>query len=223
MLSGTLNSSCSFFKKIATYFNLFYLNSASLVAVILNLLKTQIFCQLKLTSLFHNRRVVNLGGEFLLLMLYNEEERIRRDSTKWTLVQGVLAPLQFVVFLVSLAFVVNYLLYGTYESAASVSVVMKTFILCLIMITGSIWEKAVFDKYLFAKPFYWEDVVSIVVVFLHLLYLFVYYFNLLSIEKQLYVALLAYFAYVVNAVQFLFKFKQARDQCPKSLSSEVLS
>ena len=167
--------------------------------------------------------MVNLGGEFLLLMLYNEEERIRRDSTKWTLVQGVLAPLQFVVFLVSLGFVLNYLLYGTYESAASVSVVMKTFILCLIMVTGSIWEKAVFDKYLFAKPFYWEDVVSIVVVFLHLLYLLVYFFDFLSVESQLYVALLAYFAYVVNAVQFLFKFKQARDQNPKSLSSEVLS
>ena len=107
--------------------------------------------------------MVNLGGEFLLLMLYNEEEKIRRDSTKWTLVQGVLAPLQFVVFLISLGFVLNYLIYGTYESAASISVVMKTFILCLIMVTGSIWEKAVFDKYLFATPFYWEDIVSIVV------------------------------------------------------------
>ena len=194
-----------------------------MLAVILNLLLTEFFCQLKLTSFFHNRRVVNLGGEFLLLMLYSEEERIRRDSTKWTLVQGVLAPLQFVVFLVSLGFVLNYLLHGTYESAASVSVVMKTFILCLIMVTGSIWEKAVFDKYLFATPFYWEDIVSIVVVFLHLLYLFVYFFDVLSVESQLYVALLAYFAYVVNAVQFLFKFKQAREQNPKSLSSEVLS
>ena len=194
-----------------------------LLAVILNLLLTEIFCQLKLTSFFHNRRVGNLGEKFLLLMLYNEKERIRRDSTKWTLVQGVLAPLQFVVFLVSLGFVLNYLLYGTYENAASISVVIKTFILCLIMVTGSIWEKAVFDKYLFAKPFYWEDVVSIVVVFLHLLYLFVYFLDFLSVKSQLYVALLAYFAYVVNAVQFLFKFKQARDQNPKSLSSEVLS
>ena len=167
--------------------------------------------------------MVNLGEKFLLLMLYNEKERIRRDSTKWTLVQGVLAPLQFVVFLVSLAFVVNYLLYGTYESVASVSVVMKTFILCLIMVTGSIWEKAVFDKYLFAKPFYWEDVVSIVVVFLHLLYLFVYFFDFLSVESQLYVALLAYFAYVVNAAQFLVKFKQARDQNSKNFSGEVMS
>jgi hypothetical protein len=51
----------------------------------------------------------------------------------------------------------------------------------------------------------------------------VYFFDFLSVESQLYVALLAYFAYVVNAVQFLFKFKQARDQIHKNLSSEVLS
>ena len=115
----------------------------------------------------------------------------------------------------------NYLLYGTYENAASISVVIKTFVLCLIMVTGSIWEKAVFDKYLFAKPFYWEDIVSIFVVFLHLLYLFVYFFDFLSVENQLFVALLAYFAYVINAIQFLFKFKQAREQNCKNLASEV--
>ena len=45
--------------------------------------------------------------------LYTPQQRARRDSTRWTLVQGVLAPLQFLVFLVSLALVVNYLLNGT--------------------------------------------------------------------------------------------------------------
>ena len=34
-------------------------------------------------------------------LLYTAEERRRRDASPWTLVQGVLAPLQFVVFLVS--------------------------------------------------------------------------------------------------------------------------
>ena len=156
-------------------------------------------------------------------MLYTEKEKFKRDNTKWTLVQGVLAPLQFVVFLVSLYFVLNYLLYGTFLYAASISVVIKTFVLCLIMVTGSLWEKAVFDKYLFAKPFYWEDVVSIFVVFLHLLYLFVYFMDFLSAKNQLFVALLAYFAYVINALQFLFKFKVARDQNGKNLFPEVSS
>ena len=34
--------------------------------------------------------------------LYTAEERRRRDASRWTLVQGVLAPLQFLVFLASL-------------------------------------------------------------------------------------------------------------------------
>ncbi|MFX8293386.1 2-vinyl bacteriochlorophyllide hydratase, partial [Acinetobacter baumannii] len=32
--------------------------------------------------------------------LYSAEQRARRDASAWTLVQGVLAPLQFLVFLV---------------------------------------------------------------------------------------------------------------------------
>ena len=33
--------------------------------------------------------------------LYTPEQRRRRDATRWTWVQGLLAPLQFVVFAVS--------------------------------------------------------------------------------------------------------------------------
>ena len=39
--------------------------------------------------------------------LYSAEERCRRDASRWTLVQGVLAPLQFVVFFVSLCLVLR--------------------------------------------------------------------------------------------------------------------
>ena len=44
--------------------------------------------------------------------LYTPEERIRRDRSKWTLVQGILAPVQFVIFLVSLYFVIRFLITG---------------------------------------------------------------------------------------------------------------
>lgn len=40
--------------------------------------------------------------------LYTAEQRQRRDDTVWTLVQGILAPLQFLVFAISTAFVVNF-------------------------------------------------------------------------------------------------------------------
>ncbi|MFN5498179.1 MAG: 2-vinyl bacteriochlorophyllide hydratase, partial [Burkholderiales bacterium] len=44
--------------------------------------------------------------------LYTPEERLRRDSTYWTFVQGLLAPIQFFIFLGSLGFVLRYLFTG---------------------------------------------------------------------------------------------------------------
>ena len=44
--------------------------------------------------------------------LYTPEERIRRDASVWTLVQGILAPVQFLVFLVSLGLVIRFLMTG---------------------------------------------------------------------------------------------------------------
>ena len=55
--------------------------------------------------------------------------------------------------------------------AATVSVVVKTLLLYTIMITGSIWEKEVFGRYLFAPAFFWEDVFSMLVLALHTAYL----------------------------------------------------
>ena len=103
--------------------------------------------------------------------LYTVAERRRRDASRWTLVQGVLAPLQFAIFLVSLALVSRTLATGEGVFAAQASVVVKTLALYAIMITGSIWEKDVFGRYLFAPAFYWEDVVSMLVLALHTAYL----------------------------------------------------
>ncbi|OUV99440.1 MAG: 2-vinyl bacteriochlorophyllide hydratase [Betaproteobacteria bacterium TMED156] len=142
-------------------------------------------------------------------LLYTKEERERRDKTAWTFVQGVLAPVQFVVFLVSLALVLNYFINETWESLALISVVLKTIILYMIMVTGSIWEKVVFGKYLFAKPFFWEDLFSMLVLFLHSLYLVSLFIPALSTKHQLAIAVAAYIAYLINAIQFLIKFRIA--------------
>ena len=92
--------------------------------------------------------------------LYTEAERRRRDSSPWTLVQAILAPLQFVVFLVSLGLVLRTLATGEGGTAANISIILKTLLLYTIMVTGSLWEKDVFGKYLFAPAFFWEDAVS---------------------------------------------------------------
>lgn len=153
------------------------------------------------------------GGDFALQTgLYTKEEKKRRDASPWTLVQGVLAPLQFVVFLVSTALVWRYFATGEGAFAATASVVIKTLVLYTIMITGSIWERDVFGQYLFARPFFWEDVVSMGVLALHTAYLASVVFGLLDVSQQLALALVAYLAYVVNAAQFLWKFRLARLQ-----------
>ena len=142
--------------------------------------------------------------------LYSAEQRRRRDQTGWTLVQGILAPVQFAIFLVSLSLVLRFLLTGGGETAATVSVVVKTLALYTIMITGSIWEKVVFGKYLFVEAFFWEDVFSMLVLALHTAYLAALYFGLLDARGLMALALAAYAAYVVNATQFLLKLRAAR-------------
>ena len=144
--------------------------------------------------------------------LYTPAERARRDATAWTTVQGVLAPLQFLVFLVSLGLVLRYLWTGEGLWAATASVVVKTLVLYTIMVTGSIWEKVVFGKWLFAPAFFWEDVLSMGVIALHTLYLVLLLNGWGTPAQQLAVALAAYAIYVVNAAQFLWKLRQARLQ-----------
>ena len=144
--------------------------------------------------------------------LYTPSQRKRRDETVWTLVQGVLAPLQFLVFLISLALVVRYLLTGFGYEIAALSIVLKTIVLLVIMVTGAIWEKVVFGQYLLAPAFFWEDVVSFFVIALHLAYVWALFANYLSEQQLMMLALTAYAVYLVNAAQFVWKLRAARLQ-----------
>ena len=88
-------------------------------------------------------------------MLYTAEEKKRRDETIWTQVQGVLAPLQFFVFLISTYLVIRYLNTGDGYTLATISVIAKTSILLIIMIAGAIGEKVLFGQLLLAPAFFW--------------------------------------------------------------------
>lgn len=148
----------------------------------------------------------NMGG------LYTSEQRVRRDATKWTLVQGILAPVQFLAFLISLGLVLRFLQTGAGESNAVASVLIKTALLYTIMITGCLWEKVVFGQYLFAPAFFWEDVVSMLVIALHTAYVVCLFQSWLSPRDQMLLALSAYAAYAINAAQFIWKLRRARLQ-----------
>lgn len=142
--------------------------------------------------------------------IYTPDERRRRDRSPWTIVQGVLAPAQFLAFLASLVLVVRFLLTGSGAEAAAASVVVKTGFLYAIMVTGSIWEKEVFGRYLFAPAFFWEDAVSMAVIALHTAYLVAFAAGIGSPHEQMVIALAAYATYAVNAAQFLLKLRAAR-------------
>ncbi len=142
--------------------------------------------------------------------LYTPDERARRDATVWTLVQGILAPVQALVCIVSTLLVVRFLITGAGEGVAIASILLKTALLYAIMITGSIWEKVVFGRWLFAEPFWWEDAVSFVVLALHTLYVAAFLLGWWDEPTRMAIALIAYAAYAINATQFLLKLRQAR-------------
>ena len=148
--------------------------------------------------------------------LYTPEQRARRDATIWTFVQGVLAPVQFIIFLVSVALVIRYLMTGEGYAAATASILLKTFALYTIMVTGAIWEKVVFGQWLFAPAFFWEDVVSFGVIALHSLYLYGLIQGTIPADTLVLIILAAYASYVANAGQFLWKLRAARLQMEAS-------
>jgi len=142
--------------------------------------------------------------------LYTPEQRRRRDASPWTKVQGVLAIVQFAVFLVSVGLVLRYLLTGEGWQVANISILCKTLVLYSIMVTGSLWEYDVFGRYLLAPAFFWEDVVSFVVIGLHTAYLISLFTGVLDPRQQMILALMAYATYAINAAQFLLKLRRAR-------------
>ncbi len=151
-----------------------------------------------------------MNGSGKAAQLYTAAERARRDASVWTVVQAILAPLQFLIFAASLVLVVRYLASGEGQIAADASVVAKTLALYAIMITGAIWEKVVFGQWLFAPAFWWEDFFSMFVIAFHTLYLIMLIGGIGSVEARMAVALIGYATYAINATQFLLKLRAAR-------------
>lgn len=144
------------------------------------------------------------------LPLYTPEQRLRRDGTVWTLVQGILAPVQMLVCAISAVLVLRFLWAGDGYLTATASILIKTLLLYAIMVTGAVWEKVVFGQYLFAPAFFWEDVVSFGVIALHTAYLWALFTGGLGAQGQMVLALVAYAAYGLNAAQFIWKLRMAR-------------
>jgi 3-vinyl bacteriochlorophyllide hydratase len=119
-------------------------------------------------------------------------------------VQAILAPIQFLAFLVSFGFVIRYLTTGEGYDITNISVVIKITLLWAITITGMIWEKEIFGHYFLAKEFFWEDVGNAVAIVSHNLYFLAVALHW-SREAVMMVMLVAYCTYLINCTQFIVK------------------
>lgn len=142
---------------------------------------------------------------------YTPEQFARREASPWTRVQIVLAPIQFLAFLISFALVIRYLTSGAGYGIATVSVLIKIGLLWAITITGMIWEKQIFGHYFLAREFFWEDVGNAVAIATHSLYFIARGLHW-SEHSVMLVMLLAYCTYLINCAQFVRKGMQAGRQ-----------
>ena len=135
---------------------------------------------------------------------YTPEQLAKRNASVWTDVQLVLAPVQFFVFLagviVTFLYMQNDQIFSFYW--VSLAILFKTLLFGLLLITGAYFEKEIFNKWIYGKEFLWEDVGSTVAAFFHLLYFVMAYMGY-SEDVLIWEAFLAYFTYVVNALQYL--------------------
>jgi 3-vinyl bacteriochlorophyllide hydratase len=144
--------------------------------------------------------------------MYTPEQLARRNASPWTKVQIILAPLQFLAFIISFALVVWYLVTGSGYLAATISVWIKIGLIWAITITGMLWEKDVYDHYFMAREFFWEDLGNLIAILTHNAYFVVQWLGW-SQRDVMIVMLLAYITYLFNATQFVMKgIRSARER-----------
>jgi len=136
--------------------------------------------------------------------MYTPEQLARREASRWTRVQFIVAPIQIIAFIISFSLVVRYLMTGEGYLTATISVWVKITLIWIITITGMLWEKDVFDHYFMAREFFWEDLGNLIAILTHNAYFVVQWLGW-SHRNVMIVMLFAYITYLFNAGQFIVK------------------
>jgi 3-vinyl bacteriochlorophyllide hydratase len=143
---------------------------------------------------------------------YTAEQIERRQKSPWTIVQIIGAPIQLLVFIVSAIFVIYSLISdGKGFDITNITILVKIAVLYFMFITGMFWEKDVFGKYYLSPEFFWEDVVSTILLTTHTAYLIAL---LAGAPKTalLIVIIIAYINYLINALQYFVKYWRNRQK-----------
>jgi 3-vinyl bacteriochlorophyllide hydratase len=137
---------------------------------------------------------------------YTPEQLVKRNASIWTDIQIILAPIQFLFFVAGVTTTALYAndLFGTSFYWVSVAILFKTLFFALLFITGMFFEKEIFNQWVYSKEFLWEDIGSTIAAFFHLLYFFLAYRHYPE-NVLIWDAFIAYFTYVLNALQYLIR------------------
>ncbi|MBO9339547.1 MAG: 2-vinyl bacteriochlorophyllide hydratase [Chloroflexus sp.] len=143
--------------------------------------------------------------------MYTPEQLERRNRSPWTKAQFILAPIQFIVFLISFALVIRYLATGEGYWIATISVWIKIALIWALTITGMLWEHDIYGKYFMAPEFFWEDLGNLIAIITHNAYFVAIWLNL-DERTVMWVMVFAYVTYLFNAGQFIVKGIQSAKQ-----------
>ncbi|NWJ53149.1 MAG: 2-vinyl bacteriochlorophyllide hydratase [Bacteroidetes bacterium] len=135
---------------------------------------------------------------------YSAEQMERKAKSKWTIVQYIGAPIQVLILFISLGFVIYTLTTDKLFDVTNFTIIFKTAFLYFMFITGMFWEKEVIGAYYLSREFFWEDVVSTIVLILHTLYVMALVTGV-DHKALLILILVAYFTVLVNAIQYIIK------------------
>jgi 3-vinyl bacteriochlorophyllide hydratase len=136
--------------------------------------------------------------------MYTPDQLARRERSMWTRVQIILAPIQFVAFLISFGLVIHYLVTGQGYLAATISIWIKISLIWALTITGMLWEYDMYDHYFMAKEFFWEDLGNLIAILTHNAY-FVAKWVGADERTVMWVMVVAYVSYLFNAAQFVVR------------------
>jgi 3-vinyl bacteriochlorophyllide hydratase len=136
---------------------------------------------------------------------YTPEQSERRNKSVWTKVQIIGAPLQLMVFFISLGFVIYTLSTDNLFELTNATIMFKIAFLYFMCITGMFWEKEVFNHWYLAPQFFWEDVVTAVVMITHTIYLIALLAGVKDHKTLLALIIVAYVSYLFNAGQYVLK------------------
>jgi 3-vinyl bacteriochlorophyllide hydratase len=110
---------------------------------------------------------------------------------------------QLGIFMMSVVLLALYFLHVVPFAAVQLSILIKIVFMIGAVLTGSFWEHDVYGKWWFAHEFFIEDVMTLNVFALHVLYLVTYYVWPWDSRAIIAVLLVAYAVYGLNVLQYI--------------------